>query len=117
MHNWRPGETITAAKLRSGYASGTAIIPFSSGATLIEPSSSSSVYAKNYWRQSVQVLFPVGRFTSPPVVTLGSSTTVPGVLIESSVVNITATGCEIRGARASEQDTPICWVAVEDSGA
>lgn len=117
MHNWRPGETITAERLRSGYASGTATVPFSSssGRTTVESSASSSLYTKTYYRQTVEVAFPAGAFTSPPAVALAGSTTSPGILVEMSATNITATGCTITGARGSTADTDVYWVAIEQS--
>lgn len=110
MHTWRPGEDITAARLRSGYASGTANVTFT-----VEVTDSGDNFAQNYWRGSVDVTFPAGRFTTPPAVALASSTTVPGVFLEASAVNITATGFQIRAARTSNSATPVCWIAIEES--
>lgn len=120
MHAWKPGETITAAKLRSGYASGRATIPFSNPTGRSTVSAGDTGYDRDYYRQTVEITFPAGAFTSAPAVTATWIGTSPGTTIDLSIASITATGCVIWGARTPPNsgtipDTDVYWVAVEAS--
>lgn len=112
MHNWRPGETITAAKLRSGYASGQATIPFSSGT---EVAAGGTIYDGSYWRASVNVTFPAGTFTTAPAVTATVNSSVPGTIMECTITGVTPTGFTINGARGSQDNASVWWIAIEQS--
>jgi len=121
MHAWKPGETITAARLRSGYASGRATIPFTNATGRETVSATNSGYDRDYYRQTVDVTFPDGAFTSTPQVSATWAVTVPGTVIELTVTNITPTGCTIRGARTPNAgdgiaaDSDVMWIAIDSS--
>lgn len=115
MHNWRPGESITAARLRSGYAAGQATIPFGSSTGRETVPAAGSVYDSDYYRQSVDITFPAGAFTTTPTVSATAGGGVPGTVMELTVTNVTNTGCTIMGARGTATNTSVWWIAIETS--
>lgn len=115
VHNWRPGESITAARLRSGYASGQATIPFASTTGRTTVPAAGSLYDSDYYRQSVDVSFPAGSFITAPVVTATAGGGVPGTVMELTVTNVTNTGFTIIGARQTDTNTSVWWIAIETS--
>lgn len=93
------------AKVQGGSAN---ISPTTSETFLDVPSSNGT-----YHLGSVNVTFP-SAFSSVPTVVASSNSTVPGVVIEVSVANITTTGCTIYAARGgtSGANVPVSWIAV-----
>lgn len=115
MHAWKPGETITAARLRSGYASGQTTIPFESTTGRTTVDASGSLYDGPYYRQTVDVAFPAGAFTAPPVVTATAGGGVPGTVMELTITNVSTTGFTLVGARQTATNTNVWWIAIDTS--
>ena len=63
---------------------------------------------------SVQITFPVGRFSAPPAVIVGMNTTVPGNFVKAvSASSVTATGFLLWVNRSNTTNTSTFWVAME----
>ncbi|MFJ6615463.1 hypothetical protein ACIQPT_34885 [Streptomyces sp. NPDC091289] len=103
---WQPGMRITAGRLTAGFLSGYEEVMMSS--TPI----TTALYATTYYRGTLAVTFPVGAFTEAPRVQAQARSTSPGVLIETSVTSVSATGFTIIVARGSTVTTGVDWVAV-----
>lgn len=64
--------------------------------------------------ETVAIVFPAGRFTQPPLVTV---TTTLSARVNPAVLNVTASGCDVRldnwsdGAAGGAQ--PFAWIAVQ----
>lgn len=73
----------------------------------------SAFYNSNYWRGTTTVTFDIEfeQFNPTPAVVICAHTTVPGVLIECSVQNVTRTGFDAIVARANQTTTGFSWIA------
>ncbi|WP_423058714.1 hypothetical protein [Brevibacterium linens] len=62
----------------------------------------------------VAVTFPSGKFSSPPIVVVSASTTVPGVTVTgTAVASTSATSFEAVVTRTNKTDTRVNWIAME----
>lgn len=80
-----------------------------SGATTVSPSTATG----DYFRGSVAVAFPPGRFTSTPHVVVSASSIVPGIVIAATVDDTTVNGCVIYLARTNDTETGVRWIATQ----
>ncbi|GAA2108663.1 hypothetical protein [Streptomyces synnematoformans] len=110
MALWLPGMTVTAARLNAGILSGRETLDFSTGTTI---NAAGSGYDQDYIRQHVDVAFPVGFFSSTPIVSVTAHTSVPGVVLEVGYTNPSTTGFTLTGARFSTTATTVDWIAFE----
>lgn len=111
MALWLPGMTVTAARLNAGILSGTETLDFSTGTTTVPAAGSG--YDQDYLRKSMDITFPVGFFSSTPILSITARTTVPGVMLEVGYTAPSSTGFTLIGARFSTTATVCDWVAVE----
>lgn len=66
---------------------------------------------------STAVTFPARRFTAAPYVTTSASTSVPGtVVLSTSSLNQTASGCTIYGSRTTTTSFSVHWIAMQSTG-
>lgn len=111
MTLWLPGMKITAARLNAGILSGTETLDFSTGTTSV--AAAGSGYDEAYLRKAVDVTFPVGFFSSTPILSITARTSVPGVMLEVGYTDPSSTGFTLIGARFTTTATVCDWVAVE----
>lgn len=103
---WLSGMTITAERLRAGVLAGTATVNLST-------SISNTFFNAAYFRDSITIGFPAGYFTNTPNILVTGRSTTPGVLLEVSYSNQSATGFTAWVARSSNTATVIDWMAIE----
>lgn len=103
---WQPGMKITANRLRAGVLAGTVTINFSTSVT-------NTFFNAAYFRDSIAVAFPAGFFTNTPNIFVTGRSTTPGVLLEVSYSNQTASGFTAWAARSTNTSTVIDWMAIE----
>lgn len=88
-----------------------------SGQVSITPSTTvvNTFYSDDYFRGTQAITFPSGYFTSAPHVTATAESSVPGTVINVTVLNITTTGCDILLARFTSVATTIHWIAEQST--
>lgn len=72
---------------------------------------STTFYNANYWRGTTSVVFDTPYSGLTPAVMVTAESTVPGVLIECSVANLTINGFDIVIARSNTTTTGFSWIA------
>ncbi|GLZ81414.1 hypothetical protein Afil01_62210 [Actinorhabdospora filicis] len=72
-----------------------------------------STAVSTYYRGSLTITFPAGRFTVPPFLVASAMSSVPGVVLEVTVDQVTTTGAVIQMARTNQTDTGVRWIAIQ----